>query len=400
MRVVLRGARVVDADGERADESLTLSDSKIESVGTTLPDGTAANLDLTGLTITPGFIDVHTHGGGGYDLHTTDPEEIGRYARWAPSGGTTAFLIGVVGVPDGMPETQLSTAASATSAGGSGAEPLGIHLEGPYINVLRRGAHDPSWLRTPNPEETRRVLELSQGNLRLVTLAPELPGAHEMIATLLEHGVVVSIGHTDADYDQAREAVALGVTHATHCFNAMRPLLHRDPGALGAIVESDSVRGELIADGVHVHPAAMRALVRALTPERTVVVTDALSAAGRTEGEFTFAGQPARIEGGVARLADGSITGSVLTMDQALRNLVAMTGVGLPDAVRMLALNPARSIGADGRKGAVQAGFDADLLIFDSTLALLAAICRGRPAWVRPDQRDRFTPLLQAAGTD
>ncbi|MEJ7653584.1 MAG: N-acetylglucosamine-6-phosphate deacetylase, partial [Chloroflexia bacterium] len=116
MRVVLRGARVVDADGERADESLTLSDSKIESVGTTLPDGTAANLDLTGLTITPGFIDVHTHGGGGYDLHTTDPEEIGRYARWAPSGGTTAFLIGVVGVPDGMPETQLSTAASATSA--------------------------------------------------------------------------------------------------------------------------------------------------------------------------------------------------------------------------------------------------------------------------------------------
>ncbi|MDP9380652.1 MAG: N-acetylglucosamine-6-phosphate deacetylase [Chloroflexota bacterium] len=388
MRYTLRGARLVDASGERRAD-IAVEGGSILRVGADVGDAGEAVVEAPPETlVTPGFVDVHTHGGGGFDLHTTDPEEIRSYARWAPSSGTTAFLVGVVGVPGAIPEAQLRAAAEAIEHPGPGAEAVGIHLEGPYISPQRRGAHLPEWLRLPNEGETERILELAAGRLRLVTLAPELPGGHQMTRRLVEAGVTVSIGHTDATYEQAREAIALGITHATHCFNAMRPLHHREPGALGAIVEADSVRGELIGDGVHVHPAAMRLLTGALGAERTVVVTDALSAAGQEEGAgFTFAGQEARVVDGVARLSDGTITGSVLTMERALRNLVNIVGVRLPDAVGMLSRNPARSAGAAHRKGLLQPGYDADLLLFGPGLMLQATICRGRLAWATDDFR-------------
>jgi N-acetylglucosamine-6-phosphate deacetylase len=391
MQLALRHARLVDAETDHADSALTIDD-------TLIADGSAADvqaLDLSGYLVTPGFVDVHTHGGGGFNLHTTDSAEIGAYAQWAPSTGTTAFLIGVVGVPHALPEAQLQAAVVAidTRAAAPAAEALGIHLEGPYMSVERRGAHDPSWLRLPDPTETTALLELTRGWLRLVTLAPELPGAYAMVEALAAAGVRVSIGHTDASYAQAREGIAHGITHATHCFNAMRPLQHREPGALGAIVEADAVMGELIGDGVHVHPAAMRIMLRALGPERTIIVTDALSCAGLPDAIFTFAGQTARVIDGVARLADGTITGSVLTMDQALRNLVELVGVPLHQAVGMLTRNPARSASAAQRKGRLLPGYDADLLIFDAALQLQATICRGALAWATPEWRARFDAL-------
>jgi N-acetylglucosamine-6-phosphate deacetylase len=387
MRYTLHGARLVDGSGERRAD-IAVEGGRIIEVG-----AGGVGVDARDAVVTPGFVDVHTHGGGGFDLHTTDPEEIRSYARWAPSSGTTAFLAGVVGVPGALPEAQLRAAEAAERAG-PGAEMLGIHLEGPYISPVRRGAHPLAWLRLPNEGETERILELAGGRLRLVTLAPELPGAHEMIRRLVGAGVTVSIGHTDATYEQAREAIGLGITHATHCFNAMPPLHHRAPGALGAIVEAEAVRGELIGDGVHVHPAAMRLLIGGLGPERTVVVTDALSAAGREEGsEIGFGGQEARVVGGVARLADGTITGSVLTTSRALRNLVELAAVPLPQAVGMLSLNPARSAGVADRKGRLEPGYDADLLIFDPGLTLQATICRGRVAWATEGWRGRLEAL-------
>jgi N-acetylglucosamine-6-phosphate deacetylase len=214
-----------------------------------------------------------------------------------------------------------------------------------------------------------------------------------MIRRLIAEGVTVSIGHTDATYEQARAALKEGITHATHCFNAMRPLLHREPGPLGAIVESATVRGELIADGVHVHPAAMRALIGALGPERTVVVTDALPAAGLPDAVFTFGGQAARVVDGVARLADGTITGSVLTTAQALRNLLELADVPLAAAIQMLTINPARSARVETRKGRIKAGYDADLLVFDDRLELQATICRGRLAYVTDGWRERLAPM-------
>jgi N-acetylglucosamine-6-phosphate deacetylase len=346
--------------------------------------------------VTPGFIDVHTHGGGGFNLHTPDAAEIHGYARWAPSTGTTAFLAGIVGVPGGLPTAQIEAAVAAAEQGGPGAELLGIHMEGPYLNPLRRGAHAEAWLRRPAEAETALLLEISRGYLKLMTLAPELPGAGALIRQLVAARVTVSMGHTDATYEQARAAIPLGIRHTTHCFNAMRPLLHRAPGPLGALCEAAEVQGELIADGVHVVPAAARALVRMLGPERVVAVTDALAGTGRPETEFTFGGQPAYVRDGAVRLADGSLTGSALTLDQALRNLRDFTGVPLPAAIGMLTANPARSAGVAARKGRLLPGYDADLVILDADLRLQATICRGRVAFATDAWRERLRALPAA----
>lgn len=404
-RYTFRCGQLISGGREMVDQLVSVVEGRIALVADRQMSGEGVQtiIDLDDAIITPGFIDVHTHGGGGFNLHTADAAEVQAYAKWAPSSGTTAFLAGTVGTPNTMPLAQLQAVVDAAehqredgTKGEPAAEIVGIHLEGPYINVERRGAHDPSWLRTPNEAETAEILRITRGYLRLVTVAPELPGGHEMVAQLAAAGVTVSIGHTDATYEQAREAIPLGITHATHCFNAMPSLLHRAPGALGAIVEERAVRGELIADGVHVHPALMKVLIGALGADRTVVVTDALSAAGIPDAVFSFGGQEARVIDGVARLADGRITGSVLTTAQALRNLVHMADVALPQAVTMLTINPARAAHVADRKGLILPDYDADLLIFDRELNLQATICRGRLAFVTPAWQARFAAMQSA----
>jgi N-acetylglucosamine-6-phosphate deacetylase len=386
MQFTLHGARLVDAGMDLLGGDITIKDGHILSVEP-VAKVDSLTIDAEGCVIVPGFVEVHTHGGGGFNLHTTDVAEIHAYAHWAVSTGVTSFLIAVVGTPDALPATQLAAAVQAIKLHefAHGAQPLGIHLEGPYINVGRRGAHPPSWLRVPDKAETERVLELTRGYLRLITLAPELPGAEEMILRLREAGVTVSIGHTDATYEQARQAIQLGITHATHCFNAMPPLSHRAPGPMGAIAQSEQVLGEIIADGVHVHPALMEILVRILGPERVIVVTDAQAAAGLPANTtFEFAGQQAHVACGAARLQDGTLAGSVLTLDQALRNMLRYTHVSLQEAVAMLTLNPARSAGASAYKGKLSVGYDADLLVLDRELNLQATICRGKVAYATP----------------
>ena len=409
MRFTLRGARLVDAATDIPGGDITIDGTYIQAVG----DATEAetfgtvgrSIDATNMIVMPGFIDVHTHGGGGFNLHTPDAEQIRAYARWVPRTGVTSFLAGVVGIPGALPEEQLCAAVKAMGAMGAegsdeqhegsmpAAELLGIHLEGPYISLHRRGAHSPEWLRKPDPAETERVLALTQGKLRIVTLAPELPGASAMIRRLVEAGVTVSIGHTDATYEQACEAIQLGATHMTHCFNAMRPLHHRNPGPIAAIAGDPKVRGELIADGVHVHPAIMNVLVKALGPERTIVITDALAAAGIDDPTFDFAGQPAHVICGAARLADGTLTGSVLTLDQALRNMLAMTDATLQQVVGMMTTNPAQAVRVGERKGCLETGYDADLLIFDTALNLQATLCCGTLAYATDEWRERLSGL-------
>src|SRR5207253_7643277 len=237
MPFTLCDARLIDVTTDIACGSITIDGTRIQSVERPeYSPGKQENIiDATGMIVMPGFIDVHTHGGGGYNLHTREADEIRGYAGWTPETGVTSFLIAIVGVPDSMPEQQLRAAVEVLNGRTVGAEPLGIHLEGPYISVARRGAHQPSWLRMPNESETEQLLALTGKHLRLVTLAPELPGAPAMIRRLVDAGATVSMGHTDATYEQAQEAIRLGVTHVTHCFNAMRPLLHRSPGPLAAI---------------------------------------------------------------------------------------------------------------------------------------------------------------------
>lgn len=395
MRFMLRGARLVDATADLASGAVTVVDGKFEALteGAHGVESDIATFDVDGMILTPGFLDIHTHGGGGFNLHTSDPAEIDAFAHWAPSTGLTSFLIAVVGVPDGLPIPQLEAAVVACERVGTGAHPVGIYLEGPYINLARRGAHLASWLRLPDLDETNALLELSSSHLRLITIAPELPGAAAVIRRLVEAGVTVSIGHTDATFEQTLEAFELGITHVTHCCNAMRPLLHREPGPLGAIALSPHVTGELIVDGVHVHPAMVTVVNRTLGAERTIVITDAQAGAGKEGATFEFAGQPAHVERGAARLADGTITGSVLTMDQALRNTLRMMPVSLSEAVSMLTLNPARSIRVDDRKGRLHPGYDADLLLFSPDLTLQATFCRGQLAYATDAWRARLAGL-------
>lgn len=405
MRFTLRGAHLVDVTQDIPNGDITIDGIQIGGIGY-FPESQGRVIEAADAIVMPGFIDVHTHGGGGYNLHTADVDEIRNYTRWVATTGVTSFLIGVVGVVNALPEAQLRAAVEAVEdtagvavkqsrdkfVGDVRAEPLGIHLEGPYINVLRKGAHPPSWLREPDAAETEHILALTNGSLRLITLAPELPGAADMIQRLVRAGVTVSLGHSDATYEQAQEAIKLGITHMTHCFNAMRSIHHREPGPLAAVVQAAHVRGELIADGEHVHPAAMDMLVRMLGPRRTVVITDAQAGAGLNEDAvFEFAGQPLHVLCGAARLADGTLAGSVLTMDQALRNMLVMTNASLQEAVGMLTFNPACAAGASERKGRLQAGYDADLLIFNRDLSLQATICRGRLAFATDEWRARLS---------
>ncbi|GAC1397825.1 MAG: N-acetylglucosamine-6-phosphate deacetylase [Ktedonobacteraceae bacterium] len=397
MRFTLRNARLVDATMDQAANTITIDGAYIQRVGHG-DDAEENVIDASDTIITPGFIEVHTHGGGGFNLHTTDVHEILSYARWIPTTGVTSFLIAVVGTPNALPEQQLRTAVNAIEQHKDkpGAEPLGIHLEGPYINEKRRGAHPPSWLRLPNEHETTSILELTKKYLKLVTLAPELPGAEQLIRQLVAAGVTVSIGHTDANFEQTQAAIQLGVTHATHCFNAMPPLLHREPGPIAAIAQACQVYGEVIADGVHVHPAVVDMLVRMLGPERVVVVTDAQSVAGVSgNSTFEFAGQQAHVAHGAACLADGTLAGSVLTMDKALHNILTMTHVSLSEVVAMLTLNPAQSAHVAAYKGKLQTGYDADLLLFDSSLTLQATICRGKITFATETWRDRLKDMVE-----
>ncbi|HLI50573.1 MAG TPA: N-acetylglucosamine-6-phosphate deacetylase [Thermomicrobiaceae bacterium] len=391
MALSLDRIEVVDANGTTSETRVVLEDRKIKSIGADAPPQGDV-IDGNGFIALPGFIDIHTHGGGGFELHTSEPEQIRSYADWAASTGVTSFLIAAVGTPGRIPDVEIETAVKAIESSPPGARPLGIHLEGPYINPARRGAHPTDWLRSPSPDETEQVLDLAQGHLRVVTLAPELPGALEMIRRLVNAGVTVSLGHTDATFQQALDGFAAGASQLTHCFNAMPPLLHRAPGPLGALVEIDRAMGELICDGVHVEPAAMKALVNMLGSHRVIAITDALPAAGKQAGPFSFNGQPAHVEGGVARLADGTITGSVLTMDQALRNLIRYCGVSLSQASAMCSRNPAVACGVADHKGLLLPGYDADLVMLDRELKLVATIRAGEVIYATEGWHSRILP--------
>ena len=368
---VLGGARVVTPDGVLGDGWVEVADGRIVGVGT----GAAAGADdLGGGWLLPGFIDLHSHGGGGQDV-TASPEAMAGAARFHLLHGTTRMLVSLMAAPVDRLCEQLAWVGSLVRDG----VVLGAHLEGPFLAAARCGAQNQAHLLDPDPLVLRKLLDAADGNLRQMTVAPELPGALELIAEVVSAGVIAAIGHTGATYEQASAGFAAGARLATHLFNGMSPVSHREPGAAVAALDAGVVV-EMINDGVHVHDAITRLVGRA-QDRRVALITDAVSAAGAGDGRYTLGDREIVVANGAPRLVDSSrLAGSTLTMDEAVRRYVLNVGLPVESAVDAAATTPARLLGIDDRCGAIAAGLDADLVHLDDDFRLQRVMSRG--TWV------------------
>lgn len=333
-------------------------------------------IDAQGGLIAPGLIDVHMHGADGAELMDGTREAVETMARFVAKNGTVAFLPSTVTALEEKTRLVSQVVADYQDLE-DGAEVLGIHLEGPYINEKYKGAQYGPAIRPASTSELEELHAVLGEKLRLVTLAPEVPGSLEAAEWLKDRGVTVSIGHTDATYDQAVQGFKSGITHVTHTFNGMRGLHHREPGVVGAVLATPGLYAELIADLIHVHPGAIQVLLRTVGVEHLVLVTDSVQATGLPDGEYVLGDNEIFVQDGAARLADGTLAGSTLTLKQAVRNMIEEIGVHPVDAFRMASLNPARTLGLEHR-GWIREGNRADFVLLTADFEVQKTIIAGR----------------------
>ena len=331
--------------------------------------------DATGYYVIPGLTDVHFHGCKGHDFSDADPEGLEVMAQYELSRGVTQIC------PAGMTllEDQLTkvcqVAAAHKAADKPGAALCGINLEGPFLSMAKKGAQNGDWLHAPDVEMLRRLIAASQGLVKLVSLAPEEPGAMEFIEAM-ESEVTISLAHTTADYDTAMEAFLLGARQVTHLFNAMPAFTHRAPGVVGAALDTPLCNVELICDGVHIHPSVVRAVFKMFGAKRVILISDTMRAAGMPDGDYTLGGQAVKVKGKYATLEDGTLAGSVTDLMNCMRTAVSF-GIPLADAVRAAAVNPAKAIGIFSRAGSLEPGKRANMVVLDENLELKDVFFRG-----------------------
>jgi N-acetylglucosamine-6-phosphate deacetylase len=372
--VLLTADRIVTPARVFAPGWLLVDGDRIDEVGPGDPPR-PADVALPGATVVPGFVDAHTHGGGGASFDGGMTDAAATAVRTHLAHGTTSMMASLVSADHASLLGSVDRLADLADDGLL----AGIHLEGPWLSPRRAGAHDPAVLADATPGEVESLVKAGRGHLRMVTLAPERPGALEAIRRLTAAGVTSAIGHTDATYDQARAALDAGATVGTHLFNAMRGLHHREPGPVAALLEHPDAYVELVADGVHVHPAALR-LAAGAKPHLTVLITDAMAAAAAADGDYRLGRLVVEVRDGVARLAGGgAIAGSTLTMAAAVRYAVRETGLPIEEAVRAATATPAAMLRLE-RVGALLPGYRADLVVLDDDLDVRRVLHRGK--WV------------------
>ena len=392
---LLAGGRVVTPAGVLSPGWIRLASSVIEAVGSGPPPRRSPELrvtDLRGSWVLPGFVDMHVHGGGGTSFTEGSDDDARRTAAFHRGHGTTSIVASLVTAPLAELETRAAMLAGLAADGVL----AGLHLEGPFLSAARCGAQDPRHMLVPDVATFERLRAASAGHLRVITIAPELPGATAVIVAAARSGVIVAVGHTDATAEVASAAVDAGATHATHLFNAMRPLHHREPGAAGALLDSDKVTCEVIADGVHLHDTTIRLVALAVGPGRLVLITDAMAAAGMPDGGYRLGSMRVNVSGGVARLADhagsvGPIAGSTATMDDIVRRAVA-AGLPVPEVAAAASTTPARVLGLGDRVGALRPGLEADLVICDDDFRLSAVMAGGQ--WLAEAPAGRWSAHL------
>jgi N-acetylglucosamine-6-phosphate deacetylase len=381
--ILIHAGRALTPTTEINDAGILIREDIIEAIGPrsgmSLP-AEAQEVLAVGKTAVPGFIDVHIHGAGGHDVMEGSGAALRSITRKVSEYGTTSLVATTVTASTDETLRAVEGIANYIAQQHESEEPraeiLGIHFEGPFISKQRRGVHPSEWIQPPSAATLDKFLKAAAGNARIITIAPEVLDAAPCMDAAREAGLVVSIGHTDATYEQARAAIARGARSATHIYNAMRPFTHRDPGVIGAVLTSPDINAELIADGVHVEEGAMKLLLLAKGAAHVILVSDGLSATGMPDGKYTLGGFEVTVSGGVCRNAEGILAGSTLTLDRALRNIVAL-GTSLPDAVRMLTLNPASLLGIEFKKGSLRVGADADILLLDEGLRVTNVWARG-----------------------
>ncbi len=341
-------------------------------------------IDLADAILAPAFVDIHMHGGAGLDVMRAAPSELPHLNAFLATHGVAGYFPTTVAAPldqtcnalerlaDAIEATQTPHPAGAPAQ----ARPLGIHLEGPFLSHKRRGVHPPEYLVEPTLEIFERLWQAARGHVRMMTIAPELPGALEVIAEAARRKVCVSIGHSDAALETARAAVQAGARHATHTFNAMRPLDHREPGILGEVLSSDQLTADIIADGIHLAPEVVQIFLRSKGVERSVLITDAMSAAGMPDGAYQLGPIQVEVKDGRAT-ANGSLAGSVLTMDRAVRNVTQFAGWTLQHAIRAATLNPARAA-ALAQHGHLSPGAEANIVVLSPEGEVRKTIICGR----------------------
>ncbi|MYW67938.1 N-acetylglucosamine-6-phosphate deacetylase [Streptomyces sp. SID8379] len=367
---VLAGARVVLPTGTVTDGRVIVDGTKIAG---SAPEN-AEVVDLAGHWVVPGFVDMHNHGGGGASFTSGTVDEILKGVHTHRLHGTTTVVTSfVTGEMDFL--TQRAGLLSELAEQG---EIAGIHFEGPFISPCRKGAHDETLLRDPDPAEVRKLIDAARGRAKMVTLATELPGGVDSVRLLAEHGVIAAIGHTDATYEQTVEAIDAGATVATHLFNAMPALGHRAPGPIAALLEDERITVELINDGTHLHPAALELAFHHKGGDKVAFITDAMDAAGFGDGRYMLGPLEVEVKDSVARLVEGgSIAGSTLTLDRAFKRAVTVDRLAIEDVVRALCANPARLLGMYDTVGSLEPGKDADLVVLDEEFELKGVMRRG-----------------------
>lgn len=385
MKTLIKNTNIITPYEIKKGSSLVIEDGKIADIF----NGEIYNeesydkiIDGEGKYLSPGFIDLHNHGNFGHDAMEGTYEALDIIADFHIKKGVTSFLATTMTEEADKIKKAVKNIGEYVNDGENNrdvkAQVLGVYLEGPYFSMEKKGAQPPQYIKNPDLEEIKNLIELSKNTIKIVALAPEIEGAKEAIKYLKEKGITISAGHTNATFDEAKTGIDLGITQATHLYNGMRAYSHREPGIIGAVLTDQRVACEMICDGIHLHVGAMDLAVKIKGKDGIILISDAMMATGLEDGKYELGGQDVYVKEGAARLEDGTLAGSTLTLNKAVYNMVHMINIPLEDAVRMASLNPARAIGVDNKKGSIEIGKDADLIIFDDDINVLKAMVKGK----------------------
>ena len=375
MRII--NGKIITPEVTLTNHEIIIEGGKISAIHP-LTQSDEPAIDAGDMWVAPGMIDVHVHGSDGHDTMDATPEALHGMARFFARHGVTGFFPTTVSAPAEPIRKALENVAAADPCE-DGAEILGVHVEGPYLSRDYPGAQSPAALRDPDPGEYAAWFE--SGVVKLITVAPELDNALSLIDEGINRRIEFAIGHSGASYEEVVTAADHGVRQATRTYNGMLGLHHRNPGTLGGVLSDDRIYGQVIADGIHVHPAMVKLLVRAKGAGRTILITDAIRAAGLPDGDYDLGDQPVTVRDGICRIANGSLAGSTATMDGVLRNVIAFSGLSLPEAIPMATATPATAMNLSGKKGVLAPGADADIILLDADLQVCRTMVGGRTVY-------------------